>query len=207
MGWRKKNVSKYIGSLLTLVADFRQWKYYTPLTDQIDHDLDDLVLLLPLWDVVQDLHGTDPTREACTRSCRIDGSHQATCARSHTRSGRDLPWISVRGVKGLGSNVWTNPYGSAVPLSRHWAWKIVRGRGCCKRNLRRLYARDAVAWPEKSSPSESKRPPRTRVPSMHSASISLAAEMSTSTRYWATSLPRFQPMADITVVEARPFWG
>ena len=31
--------------------------------DQTDHDLDHLVPHLPLWDVVQDLYGTDPTQE------------------------------------------------------------------------------------------------------------------------------------------------
>lgn len=32
------------------------------------------------------MHGlisTDPTQEECSRSCRIDESHLATCARSH----------------------------------------------------------------------------------------------------------------------------
>ena len=43
-----------------------------------DHDLDHLVPNMPLRDVVQDLYSTDPTQEACPRSCRLYGSHPAT---------------------------------------------------------------------------------------------------------------------------------
>ena len=42
--------------------------YCTPRTDQTDHDLDHidhLVPHLPLREVVQDLHSTDPTQETC----------------------------------------------------------------------------------------------------------------------------------------------
>ena len=47
------------------------------------HDLDHRVPPhLPLWEVVQDLHSTDPTQDICatSRSCRSCGSHPATWA-------------------------------------------------------------------------------------------------------------------------------
>ena len=50
----------------------------TDQTDQTDHDLDHLDLSLPLWDVVQDLYGTDPPHETRPRSRRLYGSHPAT---------------------------------------------------------------------------------------------------------------------------------
>ena len=40
-------------------------------TDQIDNDIYHLVPHLPLWEVAQNLHSTDPTHEACARSCRL----------------------------------------------------------------------------------------------------------------------------------------
>ena len=55
------------------------WRNFTPRTY---HDLDHLVPHLPLWEVVQDLHSTDPTQETRTRPCRLYRSHSATWARS-----------------------------------------------------------------------------------------------------------------------------
>ena len=42
---------------------------------QTDHDLDHLVPHLPLWEVAQDLHGTDLTEEKCARSRGLNGPH------------------------------------------------------------------------------------------------------------------------------------
>ena len=66
-------------------------QYCTLRTDQIDHDLDHLDINLPLWDVVQDLHSTDPTQETCPTSYRLYGIHKATWSRRYT-SEIYLPW-------------------------------------------------------------------------------------------------------------------
>ena len=52
---------------------------------QTDDDLDNLDPNQQLWDVVQDLYGTDPAQETCAinRWCRSYGSHPATWARSY----------------------------------------------------------------------------------------------------------------------------
>ena len=69
----------------------------TPRTGQIDHDLDHLVRHLPFGEVVQDLHRTDPTQEACARLCRLytGPTQQHELGRTNhtdnTRSGIDLP--------------------------------------------------------------------------------------------------------------------
>ena len=67
----------------------------TRRTDQIDHDLqvDHLDPCLPLRDVVQYLYNTDASQETCLRSCRLYGSHAATCARSY-RSGKYLSCLA-----------------------------------------------------------------------------------------------------------------
>ena len=55
------------------------------LVGQIDNDLDNLDISLPLWAFsAGSVHGTDPTQETCSRSCTLYGSHPATAwARSY----------------------------------------------------------------------------------------------------------------------------
>ena len=46
---------------------------------QIDHDLDDLVPRLPLWEAVQDLPcRADPTQGTCATTCTLYRFHPAT---------------------------------------------------------------------------------------------------------------------------------
>ena len=83
--------------------------HWSSQIDQIDHDLDHLVLHLPLWEVVQDLHSTDPTLEKhCARSCRLCwGPIRQHWARSYKIGNRACLEISGSwsGIRSYGSSV------------------------------------------------------------------------------------------------------